>query len=204
MIYEMRTYTLTPGSVPEFERLLAERLPERQKLSPLAAFWHTEIGPLNQVISLWPYENMQERARIRAEAVKGGNWPPPTSHLLVDQENWILTPAPFMPPLQPRQTGGLYEMRIYTFQQGAMPHVLERWGAMRAARETVSPLAACFYTEVGSLNKFIHVYPYHDLNERARLRAEAFKLPGWPPPTRQWVLYQENKILVPAEFSGLR
>ena len=50
MIYEVRTYTLKPGSVQAYEESFAEALPERVKFSPLAAFWHTEIGPLNQVI----------------------------------------------------------------------------------------------------------------------------------------------------------
>jgi hypothetical protein len=38
--------------------------------SPL--FWYTEIGSLNEVIHIWPYEDMLERTRIRAEAVKAG------------------------------------------------------------------------------------------------------------------------------------
>src|SRR6266550_670972 len=58
MIVEMRTYTLNPGTTPEFEKRFAEALPNRTKLSPLAAFWHTEVGPLNQVIHVWPYEDM--------------------------------------------------------------------------------------------------------------------------------------------------
>ena len=38
----------------------------RAKVSPLAAFWHTEVGPLNRVIHVWPYENLD---RLRAEAM---------------------------------------------------------------------------------------------------------------------------------------
>lgn len=50
MIYEVRTYTLKPGSVPRFEELLGAALPHRETYSKLGAFWHTEIGPLNEVI----------------------------------------------------------------------------------------------------------------------------------------------------------
>jgi hypothetical protein len=57
-IYEFRTYTLKPGSVAQFEKNFAEALPNRIKVSPLSAFWHTEIGPLNQVIHVWEYENL--------------------------------------------------------------------------------------------------------------------------------------------------
>ena len=47
MIYEVRTYTLKPGSVAQFEENFGKALPARQKYSKLGAFWHSEIGPLN-------------------------------------------------------------------------------------------------------------------------------------------------------------
>ena len=76
MIYEFRTYTLKPRTLPEFLKRFGEALPPRLALSKLAAFWYTEIGPLNQVLHVWSYENVLERSRIRAEAVKMGIWPP--------------------------------------------------------------------------------------------------------------------------------
>jgi hypothetical protein len=48
MIYEVRTYTLRPGTVVEFEERYAKRLPLREKHSTLGAFWHTEFGPLTE------------------------------------------------------------------------------------------------------------------------------------------------------------
>ena len=56
MFYEVRTYTLRPGTVAEFEERFAKRLPLREKHSKLGAFWHTEVGPLNQVIHVYPYD----------------------------------------------------------------------------------------------------------------------------------------------------
>ena len=94
MIIEMRTYTLQPGTIATFEERFAEALPVRAKLSPLAAFWHTEIGPLNRVIHVWPYENLEERTRIRAEATKLQGWPPNTREFVVEQQSEIYLPAP--------------------------------------------------------------------------------------------------------------
>ena len=97
MIYEVRTYTLKPGSVPTFEENFAKALPHRLKYSPLAAFWHTEVGPLNQVIHVWPYESLDERTRIRAEAATDPNWPPANDpDMYVNMESEIFIPAPFM------------------------------------------------------------------------------------------------------------
>ena len=70
MIYEVRTYVLKPGSVPEFEENFAKALPHREKYSKLGALWHTEFGVLNQVIHVWPYDSVEERQRIRGEASK--------------------------------------------------------------------------------------------------------------------------------------
>ena len=54
MSYDVHSYDLMPLSVPELERAVAEVLPKRVAISPLAGFWHTETGPLNQIIHMWP------------------------------------------------------------------------------------------------------------------------------------------------------
>ena len=53
MIYEVRTYTLRTGAVPEFEERYEKRLAARLKHSKLGAFWHTEFGPMNQVLYVY-------------------------------------------------------------------------------------------------------------------------------------------------------
>ena len=50
----------------EFEERFAKRLPLREKHSKLGAFWHTEFGPLNQVIHVYPYDDLQQRTAVRA------------------------------------------------------------------------------------------------------------------------------------------
>ena len=203
VIYEMRTYDLKPGMVPEFAARYAAALPQRTKISPLGAFWSTEVGPLNQVIAVWPYADMVEREHARAEAATAGLWPPKVAELILREETWILNPAPFMRPLQPAQLGNVYEMRLYTVQLGQMAEVVRRWGESIAERQTLSPLAAGWYTDLGPLSIWIHVWPYKDLGERARVRASAQQLKNWPPPARELYTSQENKILVPADFSPL-
>ena len=204
MIYELRTYNVKPGSVPEFEAILEEALPYREKYSKLAGWWHTEVGPLNQVVHIWPYEDLNERARVRAEAAKDANWPPQNGHLMVNMESEIMVPAPFMRPLGSQQLGNLYEMRIYTYQVNTIPEVIRRWSEAIPYREKFSPLAACFYSEIGKLNRWIHLWPYKDMGERNRIRAEAAKDPHWPPGTMDLLISMENKFLVPASFSPLR
>ena len=205
MIYEVRTYNLQPGSVPVFEENFAKALPAREKYSKLGAFWHTEFGPLNQVIHVWPYESVEERNRIREEAVKDPDWPPKNDpDMYVNMESEIYTPAPFMRPLGgDQELGNIYEMRVYTYKPGSMPEVINRWAAAVPHREEYSPLAAAMSSEIGDLNKWIHIWPYKDLNDRAKVRAEALKNPNWPPQTREFLVKQENKLMVPASFSPM-
>jgi len=202
MIYEVRTYTLKPGTVAEFEENFGKALPAREKVSPLGAFWHTDIGPLNQVIHVWPYESLKHREECRATKVEG--WPPPNGGNILNMESEIYNPAEFMRPMGGHQhLGNIYEMRSYTYQPGTMGEVLKRWAAAVPHREEYSPLAAGMYTELGGLNKWVHIWPYKDLAERNSIREEAGKNEHWPPPTREFLVRQENKIMLPAAFSPM-
>src|SRR5690348_10179795 len=113
MIYEVRTYTLRAGAVPEFEERYSKRLPARLKHSPLGAFWHTEFGPLNQVVHVYPYDDLNQRTAVRAALAKDPerNAMPGGQDLIVAQEAEIVIPAPFMRPLgsQDYGTGNVYE-----------------------------------------------------------------------------------------------
>jgi hypothetical protein len=203
MIIEMRTYDLQPGTVPQYEKHFAEALPHRTNYSKLGAFWHTEIGPLNRVIHVWPYESFEEREHIREESRAEGHWPPAGQDLILAQESKVLVPAPFSPSLVEAKLGDIYEIRTYTIKPGAMPEMLKRWGPLVEGRTKYSPLAACWYSVFGPLNQFIHIWPYKDLNERNRVRTEA-RVPGkWPPPTRELLVRQESVIVAPAAFSPL-
>ena len=141
MIYEVRTYTLEPGSVPQFEESFAEALPHREKYSPLAAFWHTDIGTLNQVVHVWGYENLLEREQIRAEAAQDPNWPPRDTSMIMTMESEIWNPASFMRPMGGGQElGNLYEMRIYTYKPGSIPELSEPVGKGSPLARTVLAL----------------------------------------------------------------
>jgi hypothetical protein len=208
MIYEVRTYTLRHAAVPEFEDRWAKRKALREKHSKLGAFWHTDFGPLNQVIHAWPYEDLQHRTTVRDAMAKDIELQQGASirDLIVEQQSEIMIPAPFMKPIGSRDfgTGNLYEMRTYTYAPGVLPAVLDAWGKAIAAREQHSPLVACWTSELGGLNKLVHVWVYKDLNERSRVREEARKGGHWPPQPGVRPIRQENKLLIPAPFSPIQ
>jgi hypothetical protein len=206
MVIEVRTYKLKPASVPEFEKRFAEKLPERVKLSPLAALWHTEVGPLNEVTHVWPYDSLDQRAEVRAAAVKTGVWPPNNTDLLVSMQSEIYIAAPFSPALTPREVGPLFEIRTYTLAPGALAGMMERWATKIDERVKLSPLVGAWYSELGGLNKWVHIWAYKDAAERQRIRSEAVARGIWPPggAASGLVLKQENKLVMPAACSPLR
>jgi hypothetical protein len=208
MIYEVRTYTLRPGTVAEFEERYAKRLSARERHSKLGAFWHTEFGPLNQVIHVYPYDDLNQRTAVRAALAKDPerNALPSGQDLIAAQEAEIVNPAPFMHALGSRDygTGNVYEMRTYTYAAGDLPKVLDAWGKAVPEREKLSPLAACWTSELGGLNKFTHIWAYKDLAERDRVRAQSRVGGTWPPQSGVRPIRQENKLLIPAAFSPVR
>ncbi len=206
MIIEMRTYQLKPNSIAPFEERFAAVLAERQKFSPLAAFWHTEVGRLNQVIHVWPYDSFEHRTQVRAAAIASPNWPPRTLEFIVEMQSELFLPAPFSPPLGPRELGGIYEIRMYMFAPGAIPGVIERWSEKIDERIKLSPLVGAWYSEIGPLNKWVHIWAYKDADHRAQVRAEAVAKGVWPPGSAAAgvLVKQENMLVVPASFSPLR
>ena len=205
MIIEMRTYTLQPGTLAEAEKRFGASLPNREKHSKLAAFWHSEVGPLNQIIHVWAYDSFEHRASVRAAATKEENWPPPIREFVTTQQSEVFVPAPFSPPLEPRAIGPLFEIRQYTLTAGSIPGLIERWSEKIEGRQKFSPLVAGMYTEFGALNKWVHIWAYKDADHRAQVRAEAVAKGVWPPGGPPGALLkQENMLVVPAAFSPLR
>jgi hypothetical protein len=205
MIIEMRTYTLQPGTLAEVEKRFGEALPAREKHSKLAAFWHTEVGPLNRIIHVWAYDSFDHRSTVRAAAMKDSDWPPPIREFVTEMQSEVFLPAPFSPALEPRQVGPLFEMRQYTLAAGAIPGLIARWSEKIEARTKFSPLVGGWYSELGTLNKWVHIWAYKDMAERFRVREAAAAGGNWParnPPGV--VIRQENALLLPAAFSPIR
>ncbi len=212
MIYEMRTYDIKPKFVPEVEKRFGVAYEHRKQYSPLAAAWHTEIGPLNQIIHVWPYQDLEERARIRAAAVKDGNWPPKIKELIVNLRSDIMIPLSVSPEIKPGNMGPYFEMRIYTYAPGELPKLMKLWEMAVPRRLQFGPLCAAWYCELGGLNRFVHIWGYPSIDQRNETRKKAAATGWWPPsayaikegvPGYELVA-QENKILMPSAFSPLQ
>ena len=205
MIYEFRTYDLKPRSVPGWEKAFGEKLPERVKYSPLGALLHTEAGPLNQVLHIWPYEDAANRAEIRSKTTAAGAWPPQFPEpVILNMNSEILLPAPFMKPMSACKIGPLFELRIYQYEVGSIPKVIEAWGKAIEEREKFSPLAGAWFSEHGNVNRWHHMWAYESFEHRTAVREETRAKGVWPPPGGIAPVRQDNKLLYPAECSPMQ
>ena len=102
MIVEERIYTVKPGKTAEYLKNYEELgLPVQVPiLGNLIGYFSTEFGPLNQIIHIWGYDSLEERARRRKELFKSEDWHrylAKNREFIVSQENKLLTPAAFSP-----------------------------------------------------------------------------------------------------------
>jgi hypothetical protein len=102
MLYEERSYTLKPGAVGTYFKIYEAEGLEVQKriLGNLIGYFQTDFGTLNQVVHIWAYESLDDRARRRAALYKDPAWQsyiPKVLPLIERMENRLLLPAAFSP-----------------------------------------------------------------------------------------------------------
>jgi hypothetical protein len=105
MIIDHRVYTIKPNRLNQFletyERLA---LPlQRKYLGEPYGFFVSHIGPLSRVVHLWQYESLADR-ELRRDAMEADpEWNvyrrvALEEDTLVDMEDQILRPVPFVTP----------------------------------------------------------------------------------------------------------
>lgn len=102
MIVEQRTYKVQPGSVPEYLRTYEDEglALQLKHLGRLVGYFNTEIGPLNEIVHLWAYEDLLDRDRRRIALSADPAWKtyaPKIFRFIVSQETKILKPTSFSP-----------------------------------------------------------------------------------------------------------
>jgi hypothetical protein len=214
VIYELRNYTLVPGTQPEFLRLSRDvgREIRGDRYGKLEGVWTTEIGPLNRYVHLWSYPDPNERERLRRGLAQDERWSkeyvPQIQPMLLAQENTLLYAVegvPFAPPTDGERH--VYELRSYRTHVGKMREWIERFKEGLIAREKHSKIVGLWHSEVAGLNRVMHLWAYRDLNHRAEVRAAALRDPDWQAflgKSQPLLVEMESTVLVPTETSPLR
>lgn len=123
----------------------------------------------------------------------------------MDQLSEIFVPFPFTPEFKTGNVGPVFEWRSYIIKPHSVGGIQERWAAAMEERQKISPLLMAMTTELGPLNKFVHIWPYENLEHRRQVREEAENKGIWPPKGGgDELVAQENKIVFSADFSPLQ
>jgi NIPSNAP len=212
MIYELRTYTVKAGTIGDMVKAASTVSLEIRgnNYGKLEGYWSTEIGPLNQVMHLWSYSDLNERARLRGELSKNPRWTtdyiPLIRPLLVRQDVRLLNAI--RPPVAPATAGNIYEFRNYRCKAGGgAEQWLDLFTAALTHREKYSKIVGLWQTETGQPNEVCHVWAYPDLNTRAAVRGSAMKDAGWQEflkASSPFVEEQHSTIMLPAPHSPLK
>ena len=103
MLVEQRTYTTVAGRINDYLALYeAEGLAiQKPILGRMVGYYRTELGPLNQVVHMWAYKDLNERGERRAKLMADKGWQAYIEKmraLPVTVEFKLLVPAPFFTP----------------------------------------------------------------------------------------------------------
>jgi hypothetical protein len=103
----------------------------------------------------------------------------------------------------------IVEERTYTVKPGTVRQYYDDYNprGLNIQERILGNLIGYFHTEIGELNKIVHLWGYESLAEREKRRAALAADPEWLAYLQQApdiIVAMESRILVPAPFSPIR
>ena len=96
--YEVRIYGIRPAGMRPTLAAWEAAVPARTKLSPIVVAAYALDGATPRMLHVCPYADLNERTRVRGEAVSSGIWPPKGGpDWLTVMQATICVPAKFSP-----------------------------------------------------------------------------------------------------------
>ncbi|KAK4197532.1 hypothetical protein QBC40DRAFT_180768 [Triangularia verruculosa] len=99
-IFELRSYTLHPGNLLEWETHWRRGLKARREVMEGVGAWFVQIGDLNTVHHLWQFADLEERKIRREKSWSQEGWAETvhkTVPLIQEMKSRILVPMPWSP-----------------------------------------------------------------------------------------------------------
>jgi len=199
--YDVTILTVRPGTHPQALAVLGKTL---GAAPGLLACWYSEIGAVNRILILREAADAAAALDRRLAALSSAN-PFGLGEFITAMTMDTYASFDFVAPMRPGEFGPCYEVRSYVLKPGGLAPTLALWREAVPGRAKVSPLLAAMTSLTGAVTRFMHIWPYRTLDERARLRDKAVADGVWPPPGGPGhLLSQEVDIYLPAAFSPLR
>lgn len=102
MFYEIRTYRLKNGAIPQYLKVVEEEGIAIQKshLGNLVGYFYSEIGTINEIVHIWAFSSLDDREARRMRLMADPQWQaflPKIRDLIEVAENKIMKATSFSP-----------------------------------------------------------------------------------------------------------
>ena len=204
MLYEISTLSCPLLAIEEVSQRSYNWVSDAQAIGNVLGAWRTEIGTLGRLIILRSFETADALAAERHRALLSTN-PFNTGGVLTSLSMESYAPFPFLPPVQPRTFGSVYEFRTYHLTPGGLPPTLQGWeNAIKPAAEYTAHLVINMYALDGA-PRITHIWGFASLEQRATLRASAYAAGVWPPHGGpEQIIEATSTIALPQAWSPLQ
>jgi len=99
-VFELRSYTLRPGNLLEWESHWRKGLEARREVMEGVGAWFVQVGDLNTVHHLWQFPDLEERRLRRERSWSVEGWADTvhkTVPLIQTMNSRVLVPMPWSP-----------------------------------------------------------------------------------------------------------
>jgi len=99
-VYEWRRYRARPGLADEWLKLFVAVMPARERYSARVGLWRTLGGAADEVSQLWVYDDLKQRAVVRAQVMQDTAWQAllkVAPEMLSEMHSMILVPTSYSP-----------------------------------------------------------------------------------------------------------
>jgi hypothetical protein len=209
-VFELRTYHVLPGRLESFAALaVTVGAQAGRKHGELLGQWTTQTVEIGRVVEMWRYADFHHRTAGRDDMARSGPWRAfvrrapamlsgTESLILLQSDAWSFSPPAKSP---------VYELRDYRLHPGKTAQWLECWAKGMTVRQNFSKPVGIWYSELGELNRIVHLWPYDHLQHRHDVRRAAIKDPLWRDTVATLATLMqrmESTILVPTAASKLK
>lgn len=202
MIHELTTLEIKVFSNAKVYAALQERLPSAG--GTLVGAFATDIGDLSRVLLLREFADANAAADAKLKLLMDSD-PLGCGEWLVSLKSESYALFPFLDAPKPGAHGKWYELRTYSLRHGKLAETIEAWKDALPARHAMSPCLGVFTALDGEQPRFLNIWAYSSVDERAKVRADAVAQGLWPPKGGPANLTKmQSNLCVPLTFSPLK
>ena len=177
-IYELTTLEIKVFSNAKVYAALQEHLPAAG--GTLLGAFASDIGDLSRVMLLREFAEPNAAAQAKHALLLQAD-PLGCGEQLVSLKSESHALFPFLDAPRPATLGKWYELRTYGLRHGKLGETIDAWQDALPARHALSPCVGVFSALDGEQPRFLNIWAYGSVDERAKIRADAVAQGLWPP-----------------------